>query len=120
LLAFVKKSLDFEEMNYGVKDKRTLATKETLDELKKNPAVQEKLAAVSRQKNGEVKPSFHAGKKVNYFKDDLKVYSPVEQEAAASNAGSNSLVLSRVAGLNSSRASTGRDEDLLKNLNPLK
>ena len=32
---FLKKSLEFEELNYGAKDKRTLATKETLEELKK-------------------------------------------------------------------------------------
>jgi hypothetical protein len=32
---FLLKSLQFEELNYGTKDKRTLATKATLEELKK-------------------------------------------------------------------------------------
>ena len=32
---YLLKSLQFEELNYGPKDKRTLATKETLEELKK-------------------------------------------------------------------------------------
>ena len=105
-------------MNYGVKDKRTLATKETLDELKKNPAVQEKLnASVASKKNADTKPNFQAGKRLNYFKDDLKVYGPVDPDASVGNS-SSLAVLSKVVGLNSSRASTGgRDEDILKNLN---
>jgi hypothetical protein len=32
---FLQKSLELEEINYGSKDKRTLSTKETLDNLKK-------------------------------------------------------------------------------------
>ncbi len=111
-----EKSLDFEEMNYGIKDKRTLATKDTLDELKKNPAVKEKLGAVARNQKNDGKPSFQAGKKVNYFKEDLKVYGPAESATGSENAS----LVSKMAGLNSSRTSTSRDEDLLKNLNPLK
>lgn len=58
------------------------------------------------------KPTFHAGKKINYFKDDLKIYSQVDDKnykepVKASN----------------SRANNSRDEDIvdiLQNLNPLK
>ena len=35
--------------------------------------MQEKLKSLT--KTAEAKPSFHAGKKITYYKDDLKIYS---------------------------------------------
>ena len=59
------------------------------------------------------KPSFHAGKKINYFKDDLKIYSQIGTENAKVSVKSEN-----------SRANTTRaDEDIadiLETLNPLK
>ena len=60
-------------------------------------------------KSSESKPNFHAGKKVNYYKDDLKIYSQTGGDEKSSKPS-----------LNISIANTSRNEDVLSNINPLK
>ena len=61
-------------------------------------------------KNSDEKPSFHAGKKINYFKDDLRIYSQIDDK--------NFKEPVKTKRTNNRR---GEDiDDILQNLNPLK
>ena len=78
---YLQCSLELEEINFGRTDNRTLSTKETLDNLKKNPNVMTKLKPAGESD----KPIFkNVARGSDYIKMDKKLYSKKGEDDEAS------------------------------------
>lgn len=98
---YLQKSLEIEEANYGRKHARTIHTKETLDNLKKNPSVQIRLGMATKESE---RPTFTVAKKIDYAKRDKELYSKQTADDKAT--------------LNTTQQS--EEKSFLKNINPMK
>lgn len=101
---YLQKSLEIEEANYGRKHARTIHTRETLDNLKKNPSVQTRLGMATKESE---RPTFTVAKKIDYAKRDKELYSKQQQQQ----------ITSSDATLNATQSD---EKSLLKNINPMK
>ena len=101
---YLQKSLEIEEANYGRKHERTQHTRETLDNLKKNPSVQVRLRMPTKESE---RPTFTVAKKIDYAKKDKELYS-------------NPSAVAAIGDDKTLNSTLNEEKSFYKNINPMK